>query len=130
MGPTMSHLQRVFQGFCESTSLHGYSYLFIATSFIGRLFFVLVIIVFTFIGMYFLGLNYDKYAKATFTTTIDTTSAPLEVNFKYQKGKKCVKSTMNFNLGSSVSIHHCLQLQSIRSIISEGDGSTWQLRPN
>ena len=73
----MKNFKKVFQDYCESTSLHGYSYLFISSSLIGKIFFALIIIIFTSVGMFFLGLNFDQYKKSTTNIKIETTTAPL-----------------------------------------------------
>ena len=71
------NISRIFKSFCESTSLHGYSYLFIATSVVGKVFFALVIVSLTCIGAVFLALNCANYSKSTLVTTIETNTAPL-----------------------------------------------------
>ena len=70
-------MQRVFQNFCESTTLHGFSYLYIAKSLAGKVFFSSIILAMSIIGLFFLATNYVHYSKSTLITTIETTTAPL-----------------------------------------------------
>ena len=71
---------KVFKEFCESTSLHGYPYLFIAHSIIVRIIWVIVILGFTCLGVYFLFYNTDDYLSSGIVTTIETSSASLDVS--------------------------------------------------
>lgn len=75
-----SQTAKVFKDFCESTSLHGYPYLFIANSIILKILWIIVIIAFTCIGIGFLISNTDDYLSSNIVTTIDTSSAPLTVS--------------------------------------------------
>ena len=77
---------KVFQDFCESTSLHGYPYLFVTTSVILKIIWIIVIIVFTFFGIGFLISNTNHYLSSNIVTTIDTSSAPLNVSQLMLKG--------------------------------------------
>ena len=72
---------RVFKLFCESTSLHGYPYLYIANSIVLKILWSVVIIAFTCIGVGFVVSNTDDYLSSNIITTIDTSSAPLTVSF-------------------------------------------------
>ena len=75
-----SQTAKVFKDFCESTSLHGYPYLFIANSIILRILWIIIIIAFTCVGIGFLISNTDDYLSSNIVTTIDTSSAPLTVS--------------------------------------------------
>ena len=86
---------KVFKEFCESTSLHGYPYLFIAHSIIVRIIWVIVILGFTCLGVYFLFYNTDDYLSSGIVTTIETSSASLDVSislmiFFYTHGKNTI----------------------------------------
>ena len=73
----------VFQDFCESTSLHGYSYLYIATSIFIRVFWTIVIVAMTALGIVFVVSNTNDYIEANIITTIESSTAPLDVSFMY-----------------------------------------------
>ena len=74
---------KVFQDFCESTSLHGYTYLYIATSVFIKVFWVIVIVAMTALGIVFIVSNTNDYLEANIITTIESSTAPLEVSFMY-----------------------------------------------
>ena len=71
---------KVFKEFCDSTSLHGYPYLFIADSIILRIIWVIVILGFTCLGGYFLLANTNEYLSSGIVTTIESSSASLDVS--------------------------------------------------
>ena len=71
---------KVFKEFCESTSLHGFPYLFIADSIILRIIWVIVILGFTCLGGYFLVANTNDYLSSGIVTTIESSSASLDVS--------------------------------------------------
>ena len=75
-----SQTAKVFKDFCKSTSFHGYSYLYIANSICVKLIWVTIIILMTALGIGFLLSNKNDYLNARVITTIDTSSAPLEVH--------------------------------------------------
>ena len=74
------HVKIVWKSFCESTSLHGYRYLYDAVSIVQKLFWVIVILSTTAIGIILLLENTEAYSKATIITTIESSSAPLNVS--------------------------------------------------
>ena len=78
---------RVFKLFCESTSLHGYPYLYIANSIVLKILWSVVIIAFTCIGVGFVVSNTDDYLSSNIITTIDTSSAPLTVSLIFHLNK-------------------------------------------
>ena len=73
---------KVFKEFCESTSLHGFPYLFIAESIILRSIWLIVILGFTCLGNYFLVANTNDYLSSGIVTTIESSSASLDVSQK------------------------------------------------
>ena len=74
--------KNVFKDFCESTSLHGYSYLFIGNSIFLKIIWTIVILLMTCVGAWFLMNNTVDYLNATLVTTIESSSAPLKVKSK------------------------------------------------
>ena len=77
---TKFNISRGLKVFCESTSLHGYSYLPNASSFLHKLFWMIVISIMTAVGTFLLVNNTKDYFKATIVTTIESSSAPLHVS--------------------------------------------------
>ena len=82
---------KVFKEFCESTSLHGYPYLFIANSIILKILWSIVIIAFTCIGIGFVISNTNDYLSSNIITTIDTSSEPLTVSVLNHDEKQMVE---------------------------------------
>ena len=74
--------RRVFQEFCESISLHGYSYLSNANSILSKFFWFLVILVMTSLGIFLLVKNTTEYLNAGIVTTIQSSSSDLKVSIK------------------------------------------------
>jgi hypothetical protein len=74
--------KNVFKDFCESTSLHGYSYLFIGNSIFLKIIWTIVILLMTCVGAMFLMNNTVDYLNARLVTTIESSSAPLKVKPK------------------------------------------------
>ena len=72
---------KILKDFCESTSLHGYSYLYIATSIFMKVLWVFVIVAMTALGIVFVVINTNDYLEANIVTTIESSTAPLEVSF-------------------------------------------------
>ena len=75
-----SNARKVLKDFCESTSLHGYSYLYSADSLILKVAWTFVILAATCLGVVFLGNQTREYLDGTILTTIETSSAPLDVS--------------------------------------------------
>ena len=71
--------KNVFKDFCESTSLHGYSYLFIGNSIFLKIIWTIVILLMTCVGAMFLMNNTVDYWNARLFTTLESSSAPLKV---------------------------------------------------
>ena len=74
-----SNASNVFKEFCSSTSLHGYSYLNNADSFVSKIAWVFVILTATGFGIMFLTFQTKAYLAGTVLTSIETFSAPLKV---------------------------------------------------
>ena len=75
-----SNSRKVLNDFCESTSLHGYSYWYSADSLILKIAWTFVILAATCLGIVFLGNQTREYLDGTILTTIETSSAPLDVS--------------------------------------------------
>ena len=75
-----SNARKVLKDFCESTSLHGYSYWYNADSFILKVAWTFAILAATCLGVLFLGNQTREYLDRTILTTIETSSAPLDVS--------------------------------------------------
>ena len=74
--------KRVVQEFCESTSLHGYSYLKNSNSIFVKFFWFLVIMAMTSSGILLLVENTIEYLNANIVTTIQSSSSDLKVSIK------------------------------------------------
>ena len=72
--------RKVIQDFCESTSLHGYSYLYNTDSIVLKFVWFIIIIGMTGLGIFFFVENTDAYIKARIVTNIETSSADLSVS--------------------------------------------------
>ena len=70
---------RVFKEFCESTSLHGYNYLYIGNSIFLKIIWTIIILAMTCLGGWFLMNNTIDYMNAILVTNIESFSAPLKV---------------------------------------------------
>ena len=55
------HAPEVLKDFCESTTLHGYNYFFIADSILSKMVWAIIILVTTGIGIKFLVINTKAY---------------------------------------------------------------------
>ena len=71
---------RTLKHFCESTSLHGYNYLLNGESITQKVFWVIVITTMTAIGISLLIQNTGDFVDSRIITTIDSSSAPLDVS--------------------------------------------------
>jgi hypothetical protein len=71
---------KIFKDFCESTSLHGYSYFYIAQSRFLKVFWVIVLLTMTSLGIKFLVDNTMDYIEADVVTTIKSFTANLSVS--------------------------------------------------
>ena len=66
--------------FCESTSLHGYSHLYVADSIVSKIVWFLVILFTTSLGLFLFVKNTNDYFTARIVTNIETSSANLSVS--------------------------------------------------
>ena len=69
----------MFKEFCQSTSLHGYSYLYGNSNLALKVVWLFVILAMTGLGIFFLVLNTKQFLEARIDTTIETSSAPISV---------------------------------------------------
>ena len=76
---TKGKKRKIFKNFCESTSLHGYSYLYIVDSLISKLLWMFAILFANFMGIFLFVRNTSEYIKSGIVTNIDTSSANLSV---------------------------------------------------
>ena len=75
-------VSRAVKGYCESTSLHGYSYLNNANSILLKFFWFLVIMVATSFGIVLLVQNTIEYLNSNIVTTIQSSNSDLKVSIK------------------------------------------------
>ena len=73
-------IKRLFKDFCESTSLHGYTYLYTADTIIIKFVWFLVISIMSGGGIFFLITNTNDFIKARLVTNIESSSASLDVS--------------------------------------------------
>ena len=71
---------KLMNDFCQSTSLHGYSYLCDADSIFAKILWGVVIVVATGLGIAFLVSNTNAYMNATIVTSIESETFPLDVS--------------------------------------------------
>ena len=77
---------QIFKEFCESTSLHGYSYLYNANSITLKCIWSIVILFMTGIGIYLSFKNTIEYLNAGIVTNIESSTAPLDVRIIHSTG--------------------------------------------
>ena len=70
----------VLKDFCKSTTLHGYSYFYIADSVLAKTIWAIIILSASGIGINFLVINTKAYMKATITTSLESSSDNLHVS--------------------------------------------------
>ena len=75
-----SSARKVLNDFCESTSLHGYNHWYNADSLILKVAWTFVILAATCLGAAFLANQTKEYFNGTILTTIETSSASLDVS--------------------------------------------------
>ena len=104
--------KKVVKDFCESTSLHGYSYLYIVDSLGLKLVWILVILCTTGLGIYFFVKNTEDYIKARIVTNIESSSADLNVCnlrlFHFSKFLPSATLYQSIFTGCCISISHCV----------------------
>ena len=106
----LSKLQapKVLKDFCESTTLHGYNYFFIADSILSKMVWAIIILITTGIGINFLVINTKAYMQATIVTNIESASDNLHVsNLRRMAILETIKSNC-YSLGCGISIYNYL----------------------
>ena len=79
-GRSKGQIRKIFKDFCESTSLHGYSYLYTTQTSGMKLAWMFMILVMSGLGFSFLASNTKAYFKARLVTTIESSTADLSVS--------------------------------------------------
>ena len=74
-----SQASKSFKDFCESTSLHGYTYLYMTSSITLKIFWIVVLLTMTSLGIMFLVRNTEDFVKSRIVTNIESASANLSV---------------------------------------------------
>ena len=72
---------KVLKDFCESTSLHGYSYLYNSNSIASKILWLLVILITGTFAVLATFMNTKEFMEAKITTNIETSSALVSVSF-------------------------------------------------
>ena len=106
----LSKLQapKALKDFCESTTLHGYSYFYIADSILSKIVWAVIILIATGIGINFLVINTKAYMQATIVTSIESASDNLHVsNLRRVAILETIKSHCD-SLGCRISIYNYL----------------------
>ena len=75
-----SNTRKVLKDFCESTSLHGYGYIYNNDSIVLKLFWLFVIFSMTGLGILLLVQNTIEFLEHEIYTTTETSSAPISVS--------------------------------------------------
>ena len=75
-----SNTRKVLKDFCESTSLHGYGYIYNNDSIVLKLFWLFVIFSMTGLGILLLVQNTIEFLEHGIYTTTETSSAPISVS--------------------------------------------------
>ena len=84
---------KIFKNFCESTSLHGYSYLFSNDSIFSKIIWMSVILLMTGLGMFFFMINIQTFFEMKISTSMETSTEALKVDqtcMSDEKGTQCV----------------------------------------
>jgi len=82
-----------FQTYCESTSLHGWQYLYRALGPKWRLTWAVMVLSSVVVACCFVFKQASEFTKATVVTTVDTTTAPLgEVYFPSVRKSSTIKN--------------------------------------
>merc|ERR1712051_609597 len=102
---------KVLKDFCESTTLHGYSYFHIADSVLAKTIWAIIILLATGTGLNFLIINTKAYMKATITTSIESSSDNLHVSnqrFQFLKPQRKRNKFCYHEIGCCISIYNYL----------------------
>ena len=78
-----SQTRKTLTDFCESTSLHGYNYVHNANSKGLKITWMLVILLMTGLGVFFLSKQTAEFMEARIVTNIETSTASLKVIWKH-----------------------------------------------
>ena len=76
--------EETFHKFCNSISLHGYGYLSSANNFVLKIFWLISIVALTCIAAVLFIKNTENYFKSGIITTIETSTASLDVSTAMQ----------------------------------------------
>ena len=77
---TKSHISRALKDFCESTSLHGYNYLYSTDSITLKTLWIIIILIATGTGITFLVSNTNSYMNSKIVTNIESATVSLDVS--------------------------------------------------
>ena len=82
---SLTKLKSTFQEFSQSTSLHGFSYLYISNASISKIVWGIVILTFSGLGIGLLVTNTEDYLSSRIITNIESSTYPIDVSalFKY-----------------------------------------------
>ena len=72
-------LKMIAKEFCESTSLHGYSYLYNSHSIVSKIVWTITILTSICLGTFFLAIQTKQFLDKEIITTVETSSLPLRV---------------------------------------------------
>ena len=75
-----SNIGKILKDFCESTSLHGYGYIYNNQSIALKLLWLFIILNMTGLGILFLVTNTMEFLEHKVYTTTETSSAPISVS--------------------------------------------------
>ena len=75
-----NNTRKILKDFCESTSLHGYGYIYNNDSIVLKLFWLFVIFSMTGLGILLLVQNTIEFLEYGIYTTTETSSAPISVS--------------------------------------------------
>jgi hypothetical protein len=77
---SLTQLKSTFQDFSQSTSLHGFSYLYISNSNISKIVWGIVILTFSGLGIGLLVTNTEDYLSSRIVTNIESSTYPIDVS--------------------------------------------------
>ena len=106
-----SQTSEVLKDFCESTTLHGYSYFGIADSVLAKTVWAIIILLATGAGLSFLVTNIKAYMKATIATSIESSSDNLHVSnqrLQFLKPQRKRNQFCHHKIGCCISIYNYL----------------------
>ena len=90
-------LSNIVREFCESTSLHGFNFLYNAKSLTVRLLWIFSILVMMGFGAFFLVKNTNAYLKSKLRTSTDSSSSYLDVSSFYGQTNQVEKKVSAFH---------------------------------